>query len=305
MKVVPLRAYRTPAYPEKSTVLRNPNILKAMPDRWKGNVKAGFALSSTVLLLLAGCGNKPGEPDLNPTIASDNVSTSGGLDNLPEVDHELISPIFEHGTGRGSFGCVSVAPPAFLSEAEALEIINEEAVREGIVFQNKTIQFKDIKIPVTDLFSRSEADDNSELKTIKETLELDGYDSERKIAMEFVSKDDVVAWQDKNQKVWASVETYDVLSAAKKLQEGLKDKSDGNITAVFYDPMGFDEQIYGDYSEELRKISDNTELSDEQKDAQWSKLIRKYEEAVKESKTAMLREQVKDFLNWLKAQGIM
>lgn len=307
MKVKPLKKFRTPDYPNKSTVLRNPNILKSMPQRWKGNVKVGFAMSSAFLLLMTGCGNNPVGSDMNSTTNSENVSTSEGINNLtvPNAEHELVSPIFEHGSGRGSFGCVSVAPPAFFSEAEAFEIINEEAGREGIVFDSEPIQLENIEIPITYLFPRSEKGRQIDLRTNKDTLELDGYDSEKKIAVEFVSKNDVVAWQDKNPEVWASVESYDSLGAAKKLNEGLQDKTDGNIAAVFYDPMGFDEQIYGDYREEFRKISDNTELSDEQKDAQWSELSKKYEETVKESKTAMLREQVKDFLNWLKAQGII
>lgn len=307
MKVKPLREYRTPAYPNKSTVLRNPNILKSMPQRWKGNVKVGFAMSSAFLLLMTGCGNKPGGSDVNSTTNSENVSTSEGINILtvPNAEHELVSPIFEHGSGRGSFGCVSVAPPAFFSEAEAFEIINEEAGREGIVFDSEPIQFENIEIPITYLFLRSENGSQIDLRTNKDTLELDGYDIEKRIAVEFVSKNDVVAWQEKNPGVWSSVESYDTLGAAKKLQEGLMDKTDGNITAVFYDPMGFDEEIYDAYNEESRKISDNAKLSDEQKDAQWTQLRQKYKDNVKESKTAMLREQVKDFLNWLKAQAII
>jgi len=305
MKVKPLKKYKTPFYPDKSAVLRNPNILKAMPQRWKDRASVGFVLSSTILLLQTGCGNKITGSGMDTNMGSENISTHGEIKPLPDTDPILVAPIFEHGMGRGSFGCVSVAPPTFLSEAEALEVINEEAGREGIIFTNEMIQLENIEIPVTDLFPRSENDGNTELKTIKETLDLDGYDSERKIAVEFVSKDDVVAWRDKNPEFLSSVETYDALGAAKKLQEGLKDKTDGIITGVFYDPMGFDKQIYDDYSKELRKISDNTELSDEQKNLQWKELSIKYEEAVKESKTAMLREQVKDFLSWLKAQGII
>lgn len=55
LKVEPIRKYKTPGYPDKGLVLESPDILKTMPQRWKGKAFAGLAMSSIVLLLLSGC----------------------------------------------------------------------------------------------------------------------------------------------------------------------------------------------------------------------------------------------------------
>ncbi|MDF2519411.1 MAG: hypothetical protein K0R84_39 [Clostridia bacterium] len=55
LKIEPVRSYRSPDYPDKRVVLENPDILKTLPQRWKGKVYAGFAFSSVVVLLLSGC----------------------------------------------------------------------------------------------------------------------------------------------------------------------------------------------------------------------------------------------------------
>ena len=34
-----------------------------------------------------------------------------------------VTPIFEHGTGRGATGCIVVSSPVFLSEEEAMQVI--------------------------------------------------------------------------------------------------------------------------------------------------------------------------------------
>lgn len=312
MKIDPVKVYRTPGYPEKSFVLRNPGILKSLPQRWKNNLRVGIALSSTIMMLLSACESKTdGGID---TYTGKDVGTAEANENGPDGQKDnssghtaglaIVAPIFRHGAGRGSFGCVSVAPPAFLSEAEAFEVISEVAKLEGIEFGNEPVELDGIEIPVTDLYLHSE-DDRPEMSTQKGTLVLDGYDKERKIAFEFVSRDDVAEWQDKNPGMISSVESYDALGAAEKLREGLADRTGGNTLALFYDPMGFDEETYKKYEGEFRSLWEDTGLSDDERDIKWSEIQKKYEAEIKEKRTMMLREQVKDFLGWLKAQGII
>ncbi|MGE5615211.1 MAG: hypothetical protein ACM3XR_12500 [Bacillota bacterium] len=312
MKVEPVKTYMTPGYPEKSFVLRNPAILKSLPQRWKNNVKIGFALSSTIMMLLSACGSKMdggGETHTGNTEIAVGTNESGPdmkKDNSlgRKTGLAIVAPIFSHGDGRGSFGCVSVAPPVFLSEAEAFEVISEEAKLEGIEFIDEPVELDGVRIPVTDLYPHPE-DEKPEMSMQKGTLALDGYDKERKIAFEFVSRDDVVEWQQKNPGMMASVETYDALGAAEKLREGLENKTGGNTLALFYDPMGFDREIHDKYMEEYRKLADQKGLSYDEKNIKRSEIEKRYELEIKEKRSMMLREQVKDFLGWLKAQGII
>lgn len=55
LKIETVKKYKTPGYPDKRIVLENPDILKTMPQRWKGKIYAGLTFSSVVAMLLSGC----------------------------------------------------------------------------------------------------------------------------------------------------------------------------------------------------------------------------------------------------------
>ena len=84
----------------------------------------------------------------------------------------------------------------------------------------------------------------------------------------------------------SSVDDFDFLSTARLLRDGFLDKNSDASIGVFYNPM---ESVPRD---ELGKDLDNID---------WEAL----EKRVKQSAEDNLRKQVKDFLEWLKAQGIM
>lgn len=301
MEVKPLKSYKTPTYPEKYRVLRDPNILKILPQRWKGNAKVGIALSSVLMLMLAGCGQKAAGNAGTP--GTENAKEGTGVGQTNGI--VTVAPIFEHGTGRGSFGCVSVAPPAFLSEAEAYEVIAEEVKREGLVLEKGGPVIDGVEMPLTSLVYTSEEERTAAPKSVKGSLEPDGYDRSKSIAYEFVSKEDILAWQDKDQGVMSSVDSYDAIDTAKRLKDGLQGRSGNATVAIFYDPMGYDQEVGDKYREEFRKISENEKLSEEEKDQKFREANQSYEEELNEIKTNLLREQVKEFLEWLKAQGVI
>lgn len=321
MEIKPLKAYKKPAYPEKEQVLRNPNLLKRMPERWKGNIRVGAALSSVLVLMLAGCSQRTaGTGGSSQTTGAAGSSRATGTDGTTGSkegtatliggkvrlgESMLVAPIFQYGDGTGGFGCVSVAPPAFLSEAEAFEVISREAEKEGLRFKENGLKLENVDVPVTSISYDPQKDPDWKLKRETASLELDGYDEKNKIAFEFVSKDDVVNWQDRNAGVYSSVELYEALKAAESLRGGLERKTDGNLAAVFYDPMGFDEELYKKYDAQFRAISEDKKLSEEKRSDKYSKVQQKYGEEIKENAKTQLREQVKGFLQWCKAQGVI
>lgn len=299
MEIKPQKSYKTPAYPEKYMVLDNPDILSRLPQRWMGNATVGIALSSVIMLMLAGCGQKTGG---SGALETENSGKGTGISNANAVVQA--APIFEHGEGRGSFGCVSVAPPAFLSEAEAFEVIAEEAKREGIIFTKGGLTMDGVEMPLTSLVYNSEDKEQAGLKTKKGSLDLDGYDVNKKIAYEYISVDDIIEWQN-NEGARSTVESYDAIGTAQRLKLGLDGRSGDSTTAVFYDPMGFNKEVHDKYSKEFREISENEKLTDDERQKKWEEINQKYEDEIKEIQTGLLREQVKDFLGWLKAQGII
>jgi hypothetical protein len=99
---------------------------------------------------------------------------------------------------------------------------------------------------------------------------MDFYDSSYGIAIEFVSTEDVTAWNKGEQTVSAG--EYDTLNAAEQLSEALEEAyCGGNYTAaVLYDPCAISDE------------SDAKPISVEQ-----------------------LKAQADDFFKWLKTQGII
>lgn len=294
MELKPVRKYRTPVYPQKEEVVHNPAILKCLPQRWKGNVTVGVAFSALLALTLSACGNSSSIMGGNnsPTTGnvlngnSSNETTDG---NRKEILKDIEVPLFIHGDGRGSFGCVSVAPPAFLSEEEAFQVISEEMEREGVKLQKDALELKRIEIPVTDINynpggnESTDKDGIKNYKTKKGDITLDGYDSAVKIGYEFVSSEDVKQWH-KNGNVVSTVETYETLRAASTLNEGIKDSTEGSVIGIFYDPM----------------VNPSDDMLKDKKTTWVEK-----EKIMKEMASEQLREQVRDFLQWLKAQGIV
>ena len=301
MNIEPIKKYNIPKYPEKSEIIRNPAMLKAIPERWKDNISIGVALSSIIALTLTGCGSS--QAGTNGT-STDNGNVSS---NTVSSIQAAVAPIFEHGGGRGSFGCVSVVAPSFLSEHEALQVIKEEALKYGINFENlkygdspkKGInELENVDIPETKLYFAPKSDDQGSLiknnnfidSTKKGNLTLDGYDADKKIGFEFISVDDYKKWAG-NEKVWSSIETYDVKNTAKLLQKGISNKNGDSNIGIFYDPMPLDEVF----------ISADEIAKKEGKSVDYHEISKKVIEMADEQ----LRLQVRDFLEWLKAQGVI
>lgn len=280
MDITPVKKYKQPEYPTKKEVLGNPKILKKLPDRWKDNVYVGAALSTLLIFTLTSCVPK------NVSDKGDKLEngTTTAVDSDYTDKKALVAPIFEHGAGRGSFGCVSVAPPAFLSEEEAFQVVQEEAKKYGITFEKQALVMDKVEIPETKYYYNPE-DSGKETELDKSTitgeLKVDGYNSSKKIAFEFISSEDYEAWH-KNEEMYSTVQDYNFISAAKILKEGANEKNGETTLGIFYDPMPQLDR------EELSKSNDINDLQ--------IKLQKRAQEE--------LRKQVVDFLEWLKAQGI-
>ncbi len=261
MEVCKVAESRLPRYPDRQAVVADPALLLNTPERWRRNTAACTALASVSALLLSSCS----------TMANNSSSAA------------IPVPFFEHGDGRGGFGCVSVAPPAFLSESEAYAVIDEIAKEEGITFQRDQVKLQNISLPVTHLM----VDNDPAYKLKTGTLLLDGADEDKKVAFEFISSQDIENWVDDPKDVWSSVSSYDFIGAAKALSESLS-KSDSNMAvAVFYDPTY-------PYNDETKKII--RESGDD-----YQAMERKLRELARED----LKKQMLDFIAWLKAEGII
>lgn len=286
----PLPNYKSPSYPTKEQIQLHPELLRTVPRRWARNPVVLTALSLVLSAGLTACGTASDSilPDSNTAPAASDAlgasnSASSGNSTISAASAEdstensagdaepLDIPIFAHGTGRGSYGCESVAPPVFLSEEEAMQVIEEECAAQGIdLTGQKTISGT---FPATSTLPEAISGSDSD-KTYTGDLSLDGYSEDLGIGVEFVSTDDILDWK-ADTGMAATVEEFDLKGTAQRLAD-----CTDNV-AVFYDPT----------ADDYREFTGSNEES--------------YVESSKEQSLEELRAQVRDFLQWLKAQGVI
>ena len=258
LKSNPMHSYKNPQYPTKIQVYEDPDLLKKyMPPLWQRNAQvAGLA----TLFMVASC--QANKSILKSDLASDEAA--------------IVAPIFEYGDGRGSVGCEVINPPVFLSEEEALQVIGEELTKSGFKLNQTNVSLDNLTIYHG---TRVEWSDDYRSRTYHKgdlkPLNVDFYDKDQKVAIEFVSMSD-------NQDFgiigndFSSVQSYNFKSMADSLAEEVKIRGKGVYFGSFYDPVA--DAIDDDYWHSGLK----------------GDVSKQY-----------LRSQVKDFIDWLKAQGVM
>lgn len=273
MKVKTVTRYKNPGYPVKEEILADPQLLRRIPSRWEKNAYVMTALGLTVSLSACGASAEGAQG------ASDRVA-----------------PVFIHGGGSGAYGCVAVVSPYFLSEEEAFEIIRAEAESYGglILTQEAAPELKNVKLPVTHIYPESE---KTKEKTVKGSLQTDGWDPDKKIAIEFVSKSDVGNWNETEEGVYATVEGYAIQDTAVRLQKSLEKASPEEVVGIFYDPYD-----YGDLIEEYNKIQKKYE---DREGNYWAAMSEEQDEMARAAAEENLKAQVRDFIDWLKGQGVI
>jgi hypothetical protein len=276
MRVRPVKRKPAPRYPTRDYLREHPELLDVVPERWRNNRVVLGVLGGAVFLMMA-----------SDALAGDKATQKDSA--------ARVAPIFNHGTGRGAFGCEVVNPPVFLTEEEARSVVADEAKKAGLTFAPDALTIKNALVPVTNPFGiparwlRTEHDYKPPAKV--RDLVLDGYDKKHDVAYEFVSKSDFESWQDKEARALLSVSNYDLRETAEVVQAGLNSAKPAAYIGVFYDPMAVPPK---------RKEPD-ARLPDDDRVAFWEKRTR----AGRQVDERVLREQVRDFIQWLKAQGVI
>lgn len=267
MEPKPVRVSKTPSYPTRREVLAG---------------AATFTLAS-----FAGCWRVLGE-------------TADGK--------AIVAPIFEHGTGRGATGCVVVSPPVFLSEEEAMQIIREELAKHGIRLKDGKV-LEGVRLCPRSWRDEQEngkvaeeidIDNDPEWRTVCEKepamrlrfapkpLKLDGMDSDKKVAVEFISES---KYRDSGGTLdGGTAMEHDFIDAAKYVAGKVeKEGKDCIYFGVFYDPAVESPSWFDD---DLENTKTQADLKSGAKDA-------------KEESKKLLREQVQDFAGWLKEKKVV
>ncbi len=288
MEIKPVRSVKAPKYPIKEEV--QAETLKTQPpQRWVGNAAAKIALGTLAAMSLAGCAPEPplaGVP-MPPETVTEETAAGGSVmpaetpviemptDGEPAAPTINIAPLFLHGEGTGAFGCVMIAPPAFLSEEEALSVINAAAAEYGLKFtQSDTPTLSN----VLQMYNSDAPKPPDEYIS----LSPDFADTAHGVFIEYVSTADVGEWNYTEETISAG--TYATADAAAQLSEALEGAVPDNYgyhVGVLYDPCAsVGKQEPEDMS--LQPSEKSAALAREQ-----------------------LKTQAKDFFEWLKSQGVI
>jgi hypothetical protein len=276
----PLRRHRAPAYPTKLDVDLDPHLLaENLPPSWQG------------------------AKDLARTAAVFAAASVGGCSEPPSAQHPgngtpaqaIVAPIFEHGEGRGAVGCVVVSPPVFLSEEDALQVIHEELARAGLEPTVRDTELWSVVIPKRQQELRVDWisgrwDMSSSIVEVAGTgrpLEVDLLDPERAVAVEYVSTSD-------HERMWirtfrSTVRGFDLKEAAQWLSEKTQGQEEAVHLGVLYDPAS---RVRFRWSRD-----DGSSDNDPQ--------AFKTAEEARAGSQRLLRQQVRDFVDWLKGQGVI
>jgi hypothetical protein len=228
-----------------------------------------------------------------------------------EEGKTIVAPLFEHGEGRGATGCVVVSPPVFLSEEEAMQIIREELAKKGIRLKASE-PLTNVRIPQR--FKKQDVvDKGNGHESVKETvvederkgkpLTLNGIDSEKKVGVELVSKENYFklggvqeSYYDESSGMItsSSVQRYDFKEAAKYV--GAQVNRQGTTPlylGLFYDPQWELRSTTKDKDAVKRLIKAMRET-----DGKWR-------EQRKAEMKDLLRQQARDFAAWLKEKKVV
>jgi hypothetical protein len=263
-----VRKRRWPQYPTRLEVQSGPGLLtRHMPAGWLSNREIAAAAGVFLATNLGGCGKPETQAPSKSPLALDAPA--------------IVAPLFQHGEGRGATGCIVSNPPVFLSEADALQIITEELSRSGVTVRRASGALPWVDIPVRFYAPAyewsSQTEDEQVVQSPKDArlLTPDLECEVGPVVIEYMSAEDY-DWA--GPLCGSTVTDYDLVEAAGFTAARVRQQGKGIYFAALYDPLTKRDRNYaGSYDERRAAAHAQSEV--------------------------LLRQQVRDFVDWLKAQG--
>ena len=309
MKIRPAKGRGEPKYPTRRQALENPELLKSAPARWE-KVPGMAALLGALALCAARPDAAAGE-ETPAAAAMDAAAEKGERAGEKEIRKAgaAVAPILEEalaGDGRGSFGCIAVSPPSFLSEDEALELIREELEAAGLKLRDDAV-LEGVPGPTGNRVDAQIVAKESEVSLITYQEALDGEpvlgprkvrfdwaDPERGVYVEYLARRDHRDWKGMDG---STVDFYDFADLAQKVSAAYGKYEAGRRTTfgVLFDPLahpGVEDPPVDDLTPEQRRLAEKEGK-------------RASEEAGNARAKEKLRRQARYFVEYLRGEGIL
>ena len=278
MRVRAVASYSSPAYPDRTAFLSNANRLdRHLPAAWKAH---GLTAGAIAAFFLSNCGSNDDAvgPQSGPLVYTSPLSPSKEQTVRQNEKQVAIAPLFLHGSDRGALGCVMIAPPVFISEEDARDIIFTMFQEAGVSFEKRDSVFSDIQID-----QRISMSEDRDSVTGQKPLVLDAYSSGYNLGLEYVSIND---YHDLGGSAnhFVSVQSYDIPEVADSLRSRLRAYDKINA-GVLYEPFEM-----ADYSNWFTMTQEEQQASID---------------AAHERAVVNLRAQVADLIAWLQAEEVI
>ena len=297
MQASPQRQHRSPGYPTRLEINADPALLREhLPATWSTRPELAAAAAVLLTLVFPGCQTPSTTPRKEPTtsVTTPGATNSETATRVAATATAVVAPLFNHGQGSGSFGCIVVAPPAYLSEDEAWQVIDEELAKRGINLTERDHTIQGIEIPLYDAAKLEEIKEGDPLPEPLSVapVRIDRADPRRRIMVEFVSVDKppekTTTWR------LGSIGGIELKLEADVLRELVATKATEPLFfGALYDPA---------CSPDLERPS-ITALPDNPTPADWENHWKQLNAPAKAESKRLLRLQVQDFIKWLQAQG--
>jgi len=279
MEIKPVKIKKKPGYPTIKTFIEYPELLsKNVPFAW---IRNQYAATTLATFILCGCGNLSNGQKEKPTIvvvSKDVKKDKSAAIKSVKNDPIKVARIFSHGDGTGAIGCEVMSPPVFISEDEARKIIFTALKKENLIFSTTNTPVLKFAAPpiANDCFFNDKQIKNA--KKAKVEIQMDGYNKQYNLAIEYVSADDFKKFKN-DDACMSSVEGFNTKGAAELIMNELMTQGTTNAV-VFYDPMPrisfMSTEMYGDPEIRINNLA-----------------------------REQLLAQVKDFIEWIKKEGII
>jgi len=305
MKIKPLKTYQTPAYPTHEETRHDPGLLGHLPRRWKQNNTLGSLLGTGLMLHIIGNGCKPNNPNEDKTDGRlslvDKNAKNKKMDNIPTLPVTRVAPILAEALandGRGSFGCVAVSAPVFLSENEALDLIQGELEKAGLKLHDM-VSLDGVRVPAPSRANSPESDDRETgeqrlRQLVDGAYTFDLGTEDKSVLVKFLQGGDYYHWDD--TKAISTAYGINLAWLASEMAGVFKQRTKGApaIIGLFFDPI-----VYPDKNDDdINRIG----LSPEQKRFIQAKYnLQSAEDRGREK----LQKQILHFIKYLKQEGVI
>jgi len=280
ISVAPVKKYAAPKYPTQTDAKFSPNLLRKLPSRWEKNAVVVAAVGMLGMMTLASCGRGEIMGDISYSIPSEQEVTS----DVCETEEETFMLEGE------------VAPPVFATEQDYVET---EKVTNFLNYEREKMPVPPGGIGPPAIISEQDA-----LDIIKSMVEFEGLNFESDLS-------------EYSNITNAQIDLYDFGNQVAIIYEGTRSRYpvekehtnyDGIFVGRFCEPEinwqnEEQQQIINEFFEKIEDL-DYME-NPEEYEKMINEVIAQYRINMKPFGEEQIREQVRDFIEWLQGQGII